>query len=450
LVDNNFRFINRDVAVSDDHPAMGVGCCVVYVRGMENAIDIPGASNNCRADDGSIFDDQGKSFDRHSGKRRPVPAGRKFSPALARFATGGRFIVLNLGEYRNGALIDLFTEKAIGRAKVGWYAGLRHVPDRQSFVAIKWPSPLCLSIPASLLDPELARLFAEVVSCHELDPGGTTLPLDEAKWDERRRQLARRLDGHAAPFPIGQPASDRWYWLRRQADRAGTEEEKIKYLDRLIAMEPTWQNYQLRAHAYDWRNHYRESAMDILEAGKRAGRGYWHHLSRQIDLLDRLDRPTGTPEDYQVGLRLAEPISAADPEDREYRIRLAIALYRVSRYAEALSLLEGWQRDRERTTASKVGQFFLLGPYAALLESQPVVMGTMQARAFRAMTYHSLGQVEQARAALADFRALGNERGGPQFNGDSRGLEHWYESTRYRDRLREAEALIEGRPQPGK
>jgi hypothetical protein len=53
----------------------------------------------------------------------------------------------------------------------------------------------------------------------------------------------------------------------------------------------------------------------------------------------------------------------------------------------------------------------------------------VQAMAFLAMTHHRLGHRDQARAALADLRAMG------------KGYAHL---------LREAETLIEGRPQPGK
>ncbi len=47
-------------------------------------------------------------------------------------------------------------------------------------------------------------------------------------------------------------------------------------------------------------------------------------------------------------------------------------LYRVGRYAEALSLLEVWQREWERAIVSQVGQFLMSGWPVALLDRPPV------------------------------------------------------------------------------
>ena len=196
-------------------------------------------------------------------------------------------------------------------------------------------------------------------------------------------------------------------------------------------MEPTWQNYNWRGLVH------REprpvaAAQDVLEAGKRAGEGYWHqkdlpiHFARPLIFPDKL-----TPQEYQIGLQLAEALSRAIPENRDRRLVLAIAKYRVGRYAESLMLLEGWQRERERAVVSQVGQFFLFGWPAALLERPPVQLDAEWALAVRAMTYHRLGQSDRARAALADLRVLGRDSEDP-------------------DLLREAETLIEGRPQPEK
>jgi hypothetical protein len=328
------------------------------------------------------------------------------------------------------SLTDLVTEKAIG----GLSTDPRYVPGRRTFLAGGLDAPAYIPIPASPLNAEVAQLFAEVVTCYELDPAGTVRPLDEASWDTRRQQLARRLDEHPAPFPISRVVSDRWYWLRRQAGQAAErndQQETIKYLDRLIAVEPTWQNYH-------WRGLFHRvprlvaAAQDVLEAGKRAGEGYWckqdllNDFARLLVFPDKL-----TPQEYQMGLQLAEALSHAIPEDRARRLLLAIAKYRVGRYAEALSLLEGWQRERELAVVSQVGQFFLLRWPAALLKRPPVQEDAVWALAFRAMAYHRLGQSDRARAALAGFQVLGKDK-------------------EYRDLLREAETLIEGRPPPGK
>jgi hypothetical protein len=65
---------------------------------------------------------------------------------------------------------------------------------------------------------------------------------------------------------------------------------------------------------------------------------------------------------------------------------------------------------------------------------------------FLAMTHHRLGHRNQARAALAALRTLGSHPnpGGMYPN------QRWSEYNYYGDLLREAEAFIEGRPQPRK
>jgi len=454
---------------------------LLFIRGKENAIEIEATGNplNYLADDESLFDSVGRNYDPKSGRRRAVPLGRHFSPELARLATDGRFFVsvsTRITPIPGGfgfstcSLIDLRTEKAIGSTKVA-YSDLRHVPDRKTFVVLSWPCPRHIPTPDAPLDPEVAQLFAEVVTCQELDPAGSMRHLDEAEWEERRGKLAERLREHPAPFVVGRIAADPWYWLRRKLDGAKTDKERLKYLDRLIAVEPTWKNYEQRAQVhyfgyYPWddSNEHRkvpdeatsrkmaaEAARDFLEAGKRAGAGYWHRVrdasnnevgKRLFRLAWELARSDKlTPGQYELGFRLAEALYLANPEDRDRRQHFAIANYRLGRYAEALPLLP--QRDWERHCISEFGRLFLSPWNAALVEKEVDVKDptVLEAMAYLAMTYHRLGHPDQARAVLAHLRTLvvWNNFTIRHFST----IGEWYS-----DLLREAEALIEG--QPGK
>jgi len=164
--------------------------------------------------------------------------------------------------------------------------------------------------------------------------------------------------------------------------------------------------------------------------------------SRLFSTGEDLIRPTkGTPEGYQLGFQLAEALSQAKPEDRGRRILLAIAHYRVGHHAEALSLLETWQRERERAVVSRVGQFFMTPLPVSFPHRESVGPDVIEAQAFLAMTHHRLGHADRARAILADLRTMGDSLNGP---------ERWKEAKDYADLLREAETLIEGRPQSGK
>jgi tetratricopeptide (TPR) repeat protein len=453
----SFHFIHRDVAIRDGYVGIGYvgmgsspGAC--YIRGSTAAIEFPPAdSPNCEADELYVIDSKGTVYDRKSGKRLAVPEGRTFSDILARFAIAGRWFIVASemtanGPSPEGRVTDLRTEKRIGRL-----AGVpRYVPDRQSFIVQGFRrSSQYLPIASVSLDAGVAQLFPEVVTCHRLDPAATTQLLEETEWEERRRNLQERLNEHSSSPLISRLAADRWHWLRRQAGRAQARnafEDEIKYLNRLIVVEPTWQNYQQRAEAASQTRNYRGAALDILEAGKRAGSGYWHcEPSYGFGFADHLLTPaTGRPEDYQAGLQLAQAYSDAKPEDLPRRVLLAIAHYRVGHYREALSLLESWRRERERAVVCHVGQF-LMRPWPVpffstqppFFSTKPIPLDAVQALAFEAMTHHRLGHSALARVVLADLRTAGSS---------SDWSKNWY----YSNLLHEAEALIERRPQSEK
>jgi hypothetical protein len=470
LSTDGFRLISRDVALSislyhpDDlfeRPPQSV----LFIRGQENALHTWQHVSNAWANEDLLIDSQGRNYDRKTGKRRAGPRGRRFSTDLRQFAAGGRFIVLDMpaSDRDHRPIIDLATEKAIGHHEIT-APDPKFVPNRECFVGLTArPTDFTLSHPADApsaayipvqpraVDPELARLFAEVVTCYELDPEGTTRPLSETQWNERRKKLRKRLDKGAGVFLIRRLASDRWYWLRRQVDRARPKSgpDEIKYLSRLIAVEPKWQNYHRRAQALKFsKTRETEIARDLLQAGKLAGNGYWHWygLKRDepypLEIARWLVMPaTRRPQDRKLGLGLAQALSGALPEDRDRRAVLAAALYRVGKYPAALSLLETWQRERERAIVSQIGALIALSWRAQLLGSgfRQVEENMMLATAFLAMTEHRLGHEARARAALVQLREMRND------HADKPGGRLWRDDADYRNLLREAEMLIEGR-----
>ena len=147
----SFRCIQRDVAVADmDWGTFGeFGDGKLYVQGMEksNYSSRAFSSETWRADGDLLLDSKGDIYNRVSGKRLAVPLGRRFSPELARFAKGGWFVVLEKpgrfiapgadDGWRNGVLIDLRTEKGIGKSVSD---SLRYVLDRQAFIGSRQPS----------------------------------------------------------------------------------------------------------------------------------------------------------------------------------------------------------------------------------------------------------------------------------------------------------------------
>jgi hypothetical protein len=336
-------------------------------------------------------------------------------------------------------LVDLATEKAVGR-EVETDSPILYAPDRQAFVVLEKQSPKYIALPDAPLDAELARLFAEVVTARELDSAGNTQPLDEARWEERRQQLARRLHERPGPHLMGRLAEDRWYWLRLQAHKA-VGEAGIKYLDRLIGVEPTWQNFRWRAQA---QSAPEKVAQDKLQAARLAGVGFWHNDWSPNYLLsgELVSTPEGSPQSYRTGLQLAQALSEAFPENRSYRSFVAMGYYRTGQYAEALALLESWQRDRERGAASLLGQFLMRPWPAPFVEGDEVFYGDdIHALGFLAMTQQRLGHPDRARALLIELR-----RQADCHSGTPAGLD-WKQFKWYRAFLSEVEALIEGRPQ---
>ena len=252
----DFRALRGGVAVRNSPGGWSMAAgTIFYLQGMEHAVEETEGSriDVCQADETCFVDPMGRVYDRSSGKRRSLPSGRRLSTDLARFATSGRIVLLQEG------LIDLATEKAIGKREdsspgpdTTYVTGQQSfLTLRSRFLTVRRSSPRYIPVPSAPLDAEIARLFAEVVTCQQLDPASTIRPLDDATWDGRRKELARRLDEHPAPSLIRRVASDPWYWLRRKVDGAKSEEDRIKHLDRLITVEPTWQNYDRRAFAHN-------------------------------------------------------------------------------------------------------------------------------------------------------------------------------------------------------
>jgi tetratricopeptide (TPR) repeat protein len=118
------------------------------------------------------------------------------------------------------------------------------------------------------------RLWAEVLSRKVLDPSDKVQPLDEAAWQQKRRQLQEHVRQSGLSGDIAALANDSLFWLRREAAASEAADEwanALLCLDRLIDVEPTWQYYDRRAHAYVQLGQYARAASDFTRAGQRGG-----------------------------------------------------------------------------------------------------------------------------------------------------------------------------------
>ncbi len=165
----------------------------------------------------------GQIFNHKKGRRLEPPKGRKYHPAMTRFAPDGRFVPLrdDAGQYQ---LLDAKTEKITlvgtemehflpGQGWLGgWVAqGTVGPIDNGLEVALQRLPEDPADIPANLLE-----LWSQVVVRGALDDEGVFIKWDESTWEMKWRELAAASAPNPAfPFP-GRVASDRMHWLRQE------------------------------------------------------------------------------------------------------------------------------------------------------------------------------------------------------------------------------------------
>jgi tetratricopeptide (TPR) repeat protein len=108
----------------------------------------------------------------------------------------------------------------------------------------------------------------------ELDTRDEPRELDEATWQGRRRRLEASLPASGADPRLMDAARDPHSWLRAEAkeiEEAQRWADLIPLLDRLIAAEPAWRNYDRRGYALAALGRYSEAVRDMAQARERGG-----------------------------------------------------------------------------------------------------------------------------------------------------------------------------------
>jgi len=375
---------------------------------------------------------------------------RFFPPEAARFAEDGRLL-------KRTALMDLVTGMWIGPSQnpmhigskgTGWF----YPPQLYSYGAgdrkpIIVTAYLWIFLPENVgsLDPQSISLWANVVARGELNEDGGFERWNEATWETKRQELLRRVQPLGTfPFP-GQAANDPLYWLRRAmvegddfrgaafSDGDGgmvlgggnSSPTPLARHDRLVAAEPTWQNYAARSDARGWANSA-GALEDDLEAARLAGPAYW---SVEPVVLSGYDRAWEVAQDprqpashYELVLRWTQARTQARPSDLHPAL-VALAMYRLGRYVDALKEANVPDVDSP--------EFLLLG--------SPPVMDVADRRTnaplVAALCSFRLGNTELARKLVRRMQELieGSSQGGGGF---------WDSSVDLR-LLHEAENLID-------
>ncbi len=375
--------------------------------------------------------DVNEIYDTRDGQRLSLPAGRKFHPELSKFSEDDRYAV-----FPPNFVADLATEK-----KIGFNSESRLLTKQNAS-----------------LNADLLQKWCRIITRGKLDQDGRYSEFDEATWENQRQELAHDLDANPDASVLRSAVSDRLYWLREEIKQS---KYPLPLYDRLIAAEPTWQNYSGRAKVHIDLEHWDLAARDELEAGRLAGIRYWLQGAggpfTTWKIGDRLVYAPGrSREQYELALRWAEARSRAGvtgtPLGGEMASRpiISLAQFRLGRYADALATLR--QNDVPKLS-HVVGA--LMSPWNLLtfIERKKAGWPNPPGRALsaedwqtlglftfypmdlvmRAMCLHQLGQPKEAETCLNMTRELLGKEGG---------------AVEQRALLREAELWIEGKAKP--
>jgi tetratricopeptide (TPR) repeat protein len=347
-------------------------------------------------------------------RRLETPPGRKFPPEVLA-ASGGRRYVQVGREF-----LDLVAEVPVG-GELGWPEERIHPVRAPGFGVVvegyrsrgRLVGPVLVPAPTLLPPDDVLELWAKVLARGHIDPdSGLFEPDDEATWERNRRELAKRAQP-AGEFPFPGPfASDPLFWLRRAYKEAEKVEDKLPLVERLVAAEPSWQNYLHRAYVYAQTGRGPDAIRDDLRAREMA-RGDF-----EVDPDERgmgaeravpavLAKPDWPKEEYELALRW---LDAADPGAASLR---ALALYRLGRPADALRALASLGLPRPTDAATG-----LTSPWAAMAVAYAHAEAAGGGRqgdttlplVVEALCHQKLGRPEAARRCLALARELVRRR----------------------------------------
>ncbi len=347
-------------------------------------------------------------------RRLETPPGRKFPPEVLA-ASGGRRYVQVGREF-----LDLVAEVPVGGELGGPEERIHPVrAPGFGFVVEGYRSPGRLVglvlVPAPTVPPpdDVLELWAKVLARGHIDPDTRLFePDDEATWERNRRELAKRARP-AGEFPFPGPfASDPLFWLRRAYRETVDVRAKLPLVERLVAAEPSWQNYLHRAYVYAQTGQGPDAIRDELRAREMAKGDFEVDPDERENGVERavpaiLAKPDRPRAEYELALRW---LDAADPGAAALR---ALALYRLGRPADALRALAALGLPRPTDAAAG-----LMSPWAALAVGHAHAEALSDDRrgdstlplVVEALCHQKLGRPDDARRCLALARELVRRR----------------------------------------
>jgi hypothetical protein len=215
----------------------------------------------------TLLNSDGMVIDLRTGQRLAPPPGRRFHPALARFAPDGRFFGRT---WRNHiSITDVLTDKRLATEEDLWtfdqWVRLAFLPntglvgiDPNGQEGSREYRPKIRIVPSAPPDvrPEVLELWAQVAVRGEIGPDGNFVKWDEPTWERKRQELA----AHPAPspdFPFpGHVAHDRLHWLRSEFDDADDRSDRRPLARELLRRAEALGD---RAEAVRWREWLRRN-----------------------------------------------------------------------------------------------------------------------------------------------------------------------------------------------
>jgi serine/threonine protein kinase len=338
---------------------VGSGICL---RGEDRERPILGLV----ADNRFALTHEGSLYQLHPFRRIDAPAGRRFPNEISELSHHRRFFRIDsyLFDFDVGKPVgrDLFRMQHAEIEEIGFISSSRITTKTKYF------PPHDVVVP-----PETLERWAQVVTRGELDPStGIFVPLTEAEWDRRRRLLLNDQNLIPSfPFP-GAPVTNRLYWLHQvHSESESKGESKAAVLDRLIAEEPTWQNFHARSQhrAYLGRDPIGALQDDLKarELGLTEKQTHYDGAAEHafVTIVTDANRPR---DEYERALAWFDAVgkdTERKPDDTVYTCRKALVLHRLGKSAESLALIERYHHSRRikaATHTAVTGASILVSP----------------------------------------------------------------------------------------
>lgn len=236
LGDPDVRFLNDELFALGNHQFWHIEWSVREVFNPATQIVIVNANRRLFPPvDRCILQETGAVIDTTTRRRLEPSPGRRFHPAITKFAEDGRFVV-GCGTGNND-IIDTLTERQIDatiegnpvfKADIGYAWAVSPANQQETFIR-RFPLAVQLGISSEQLE-----LWAQVAVRGELSPEGEFVKWNEETWEQKRQKLAE-LPASQQNFPFpGYVATDKLHWIRAEYYSTETDADKLRLASELL------------------------------------------------------------------------------------------------------------------------------------------------------------------------------------------------------------------------